>query len=226
MKNQNSVFLVFVLSLTICLLVAYATFLRHFDSHVVIQAQVTTLQRALKKEKFNNSILAYQLKDMQLSIARALPERARLADNYALKNFEAAVRTPASDEALDLSPALYERAKKNFKSKNYDKAIEEFYKLLNQYPLSLYSIEARFFIAESYFLKKDYRSSIEEIEQMVTQFPHHDLTGFILLRLGQISESNNQVEEASEIYKMVTENFKNEDLRKQAKKMIQNIEIK
>ena len=136
------------------------------------------------------------------------------------------MRTPASDEALDLSPALYERAKKNFKSKNYDKAIEEFYKLLNQYPLSLYSIEARFFIAESYFLKKDYRSSIEEIEQMVTQFPHHDLTGFILLRLGQISESNNQVEEASEIYKMVTENFKNEDLRKQAKKMIQNIEIK
>lgn len=225
MKNQNSVFLVFILSLTTCLLGAYAIFLKHFDGRTMYQARLMTLQKALKKEKFNNSILAYQLKDMQLTVAQVLPERAKLGNDYALKNFAAAVRMPASDEALDLSPALYERAKKNFKKRNYDKAIEEFYKLLNKYPLSQYSVEARFFIAESYFLKNDYRNSLEEIDQMVTQFPHHDLTGFILLRMGQISESNNQMEEASEIYRMVMENFRNDDLKKQAKKLVQNIEI-
>ncbi|MBV2169181.1 MAG: hypothetical protein KUL82_10795, partial [Bdellovibrio sp.] len=74
------------------------------------------------------------------------------------------------------------------------------------------------------FLKKDFRSSLSEIDTMVTQYPQHDLTGFILLRMGQISELNNQTEEASEIYKTVFKNFKNEDLKKQAKKLAQSVE--
>ncbi len=103
--------------------------------------------------------------------------------------------------------SILKRAKKFFGEKAYDKAIREFNGLLEKYPLSQHSVEARFFIAESYFLKKDFRNSLSEIDEMVTQYPQHDLTGFILLRMGQISEYNNQAEEASEIYKTVTKKF-------------------
>lgn len=134
------------------------------------------------------------------------------------------VRAPASEETLDLSGAIYEKGKRYFNGQQYDRAIREFGQLLEKYPLSQHSVEARFFIAESYFLKKDYRSSLGQIDEMVTQYPQHDLTGFILLRMGQISEINSQTEEAAEIYKTVAKNFKNENLKKQARKLAQSVE--
>jgi hypothetical protein len=42
--------------------------------------------------------------------------------------------------------------------------------------------------------------------------------------MGQISEMNSQTEEAAEIYKTVSKNFKNENLQKQARKLAQSVE--
>lgn len=224
MKNQNSLFVAFCLCLTVGVLGAYAAFVGHFDGSQQYELRLVQLQKQVEKEKFNNSLLTYQIKDFQQSVAQVLPEHKKLQAKYELQNLAAVVRTPASDEGIDLSGVLYERAKSYFNKKSYDKAIQEFYGLLEKYPLSQHGVEAHFFIAESYFLKNDFRASLNGIDQMVTHFPQHDLTGFILLRMGQISEFNNQTEEASEIYKTVAKNFENEDLKKQAKKLAQGLE--
>ncbi|MNT14759.1 hypothetical protein D3C72_1497750 [compost metagenome] len=81
-------------------------------------------------------------------------------------------------------------------------------------------------MAESYFLKRDFRESLTQIDEMVSQYPDNDLTGYILLRMGQISEMNSQTEEASEIYKTVLKSFKNNDLKTQAKRLAQGVEYK
>ncbi|WP_295900755.1 outer membrane protein assembly factor BamD [uncultured Bdellovibrio sp.] len=226
MKNQNSLFVVFCLCLTVGIMAAYAGFVGHFNGHDQYELRLAQLQKQVEKEKFNNALLTYQLKDFQQSVAQVLPDDKKLQANYELRNFAAVVRSPASEDAIDLSAVLYEKGKKYFNDKDYDKAIKEFNGLLDKFPLSQHGVEAHFFIAESYFLKKDFRSSLTEIDNMVTQFPQHDLTGFILLRMGQISELNNQTEEASEIYKTVSKNFKNEDLKKQARKLAQSVEYR
>lgn len=224
MKNQNSLFVIFCLCLTVGVLGTYAIFVGYFDGHEQYELRLAQMQKQVDQEKFSNSLLSYQIKDFQQSVAQILPEQKKLQASYELRNLAAVVRVPASDEGLDLSAAMYERGKKLFNNRQYDKAIPEFYRLIERYPLSSHSVEARFFIAESYFLKSDFRSSLSEIDQMITNYPQHDLTGFILLRMGQISELNNQNEEASEIYNMVFNNFKNEDLKKQAKKLAQSID--
>jgi len=226
MKNQNSFFVVFCLCLTVGLVAAYAVFVGHFNGHEAYEMRLSEMKKQVEKERFNNALLSYQLKDFQQSVAQILPDEKKLQAHYELRNLASVVRSPASDESLDLSPVLYEKAKKYFNSQDYDKAIQEFSRLLDDYPLSSHGVEAHFFIAESYFLKKDFRSSLAEIDRMVTQFPRHELTGFILLRMGQISEFNNQTEEASEIYKTVLKNFSNEDLKKQARKLAQSVEFK
>ena len=226
MKNQNSFFVVFCLCLTVGLVAAYAVFVGHFNGHEAYEMRLSEMKKQVEKERFNNALLSYQLKDFQQSVAQILPDERKLQAHYELRNLASVVRSPASDESLDLSPVLYEKAKKYFNSQDYDKAIQEFSRLLDDYPLSSHGVEAHFFIAESYFLKKDFRSSLAEIDRMVTQFPRHELTGFILLRMGQISEFNNQTEEASEIYKTVLKNFSNEDLKKQARKLAQSVEFK
>lgn len=226
MKNQNFVFVVFCLSLALGFMGVYAVFVGYFDGHQLHEIQVAQLQKQIKKEQFNNTLLTYQLKDFQQTVAQVLPTDKTLQARYDLRNLASIVRSPASDDGIDLSNVIYEKGKKYFNNRDYDKAIQEFYRLLDKYPLSQYGVEAHFFIAESYFLKNDYRNSLSEVDQMVTQFPQHDLTGFILLRMGQISEINGQTEEASEIYKTVVKSFKNEDLVKQAKKLAQGVEYR
>ncbi|WP_374073300.1 tol-pal system YbgF family protein [Bdellovibrio bacteriovorus] len=226
MKNQNSLFVVFCLCLTVGFVGAYAAFVGHFNGHDQYELRLSQLQKQVEKEKFNNALLTYQLKDFQQTVAQVLPDDKKLQANYELRNLSAVVRSPASEASLDLSSVLYEKGKKFFNNKDYDKAIKEFYGLLDKYPLSQHGVEAHFFIAESYFLKKDFRSSLSEIDNMVLQYPQHDLTGFILLRMGQISEMNNQTAEASEIYKTVSKSFKNEDLKKQARKLAQSVEYR
>ncbi len=202
----------------------YAILVGHFNGHEEYEMRLASLQKQVEKERFNNSLLSYQLKDFQQTVAQVLPDNKKLQAKYELKNLAAVVRAPASADSLDLSGALYEKGKRYFNSQEYDRAIREFNKLIETYPLSQHNVEARFFIAESYFLKKDYRSSLGQIDEMVTQYPQHDLTGFILLRMGQISEMNSQTEEAAEIYKTVSKNFKNENLQKQARKLAQSVE--
>ncbi|HEY1079205.1 MAG TPA: outer membrane protein assembly factor BamD [Bdellovibrio sp.] len=226
MKNQNSLFLIFCLCLTVGFLGAYSAFVRHFNGHEQYEQRLADMQHQVETEKFNNTLLTYQLKDFQQTVAQVLPDDKKLQAKYELKNLSAVVRAPASADAIELSGASYEKAKRYFNDRDYDKAIREFYKLLDRYPLSQHSVEARFFIAESYFLKKDFRSSLGEIDNMITLYPQHDLTGFILLRMGQISEVNNQSEEASEIYKTVLTKFKNPDLKSQAQKLAKSVEYK
>lgn len=224
MKNQNAVFLIFSLCLTVGLVAGYSLFVGYFDGHQQYEARLALLEKQVEKERFNNSLLTYQIKDFQQAVAQVLPDNKKLQAHYEMKNLAAVVRAPASDEAIDLSGVFFAKGKRYFNGQEYDKAIREFSQLLQKYPLSAHGVEARFLIAESYYLKKDFRSSLSEIDEMVTQFPQHELTGFILLRMGQISENNNQAEEASEIYKTVANNFKNEELRKQARKLAQSIE--
>lgn len=219
-------FVVFCLCLTVGLLGAYNIFAVFFNGHQEYERRLSSLQKQVDDERFSNSLLTYQLKDFQQSVAQILPENKKLQAKYELKNLASSVRSPASEVALDLSPVLFEKGKKYFSSKSYDKAVREFEQLAEKYPLSNHTVEARFFIAESYFLKKDFRNCLHEIDAMVSLYPDNDLTGFILLRMGQISEYNNQVEEASEIYHTVLKNFKNEKLKLQAKKLAQNVEFK
>lgn len=224
MRNQGSIFLIFCLCLTVGLVSAYTLFVQHFNGSQQYKVQLTHMERDIEKEKFNNALLAYQLKDFQQTVAQLLPDNKTLQARMDLQNLASTVRAPASEDKIDLSSVLFERGKKFFQEKDYNKAIREFSKITETYPLSAFGVESRFLTAESYFLKKDYKSSLQYIDEMVTLYPDHELTGFILLRMGQMSEINNQYDEASEIYRTVIKNFKNEGLRAQAKKLAKSLE--
>jgi TolA-binding protein len=210
------------------LLWGYNEFNSYFNQGKEYQIQVQQLEEKLEKEEFRNVLLRNQLVDFQQSVAAVLPPNSQIKNElatYELKNFASGLRTPASISQIDLSGVIFEKGKKLFKEQKYEKSIKEFRKLLEEYPLSRFKTESHFFMAEAYFLQKDYKSSLDLIDQMVVQYPDNDLTGFIMLRMGQISELNNRVEEASEVYKTVQSHFKNEQLRQQANVLINGLQV-
>ncbi|MBK9322555.1 MAG: outer membrane protein assembly factor BamD [Bdellovibrionaceae bacterium] len=228
MRSSSSLFLIVCLSITVGLLWGYGEFTAYFNQGKEYQIQVRQLEKKLEREEFNYALLRNQLVDFQQSVAVILPPNSQIRNDvasYELKNFSGSLRVPASIAQLDLSGLFFEKGKKFFKEQKYEKAIKEFRKVLDEYPLSRYKIESHFFIAESYFLQKDYKNSLDLVDQMLVQYPDNDLTGFVMLRMGQISELNNRLEEASEIYKTVQSNFKSEQLRRQAQSLITDLQV-
>lgn len=223
MKNSNSVFIIFTLTLTIVVMAGYNKFVAYFGEHNEVQIRVVELERELEKAHAENKMLAYQLKDFQQAVAKILPEHHDQLKTYAQQNLADVLRAPASEKVIDLSAALMEKGKSYFLAGKYDRALSEFSKVSEKYPLSPYSVEARFFVAESYFLKADYEKSLSAIGDMVEQYPENVLTGFILLRMGQISQFNEQPAEAKEIFKTVLNSFNDEKLKQQAKKLYEGV---
>ena len=93
MKNQNSIFIVFCLCLTIGLVAAYGGFVSYFNGHQEYEMRLSLMEKQVEKERFNNSLLTYQLKDFQQTVAQALPDNKKLQAKYELKNLASAVRT-------------------------------------------------------------------------------------------------------------------------------------
>jgi TolA-binding protein len=227
-RVSNSLFVIVCLSITVGLLMGYNKFSNYFNQGKEYQIQVHQLNQKIEKVEFKNVLLQNQLMDFKQSVAVVLPPNSEIKNqiaNYELKNFASSLRTPASEAHLDLSGVLFEKGKKLFKEQKYEKSIKEFRKVLDEYPLSRYKVESHFFMAEAFFLQKDYKSSLDLIDQMLQQYPDNDLTGFVMLRMGQISELNNRLEEASEVYKTVQAHFKNDQLRAQAHKLSEGLQV-
>ncbi len=225
MRNSNSAFIIFCLILTIACLAGYNKFVAYFGTHNELEVRVVELEKELEQQKAENKLLTYQLKDFQQAVAAMLPEHQDKISSYTQKNLADAVRLPASDSKIDLSSALMEKGKSFFSAGKYDKALGEFAKVKENYPLSAYSVEAQFFLAESYFLKTDYEKSLAAIADMVELYPENVLTGFILLRMGQISQLNDQPTEAKEIYKTVLNTFSDKKLKEQAQKLYEGVTL-
>ena len=224
MRSWNHVFFIFCLSLTTGILWAFMEFNSYFNSGWESKKEAQILQEKLEDSELRVTLLQHQMMDLEQTVAAAIPAQ-KLEKNELYRDLGLNLRAPASVEPLDFSSVLLEKGKKYFSNGKYETAGKEFEKLKNQFPSSAYQIQARFFLAESLYLQRDFKKCTEVIDEMVLQYPDHELTGFILLRLGQISEHNNQIEEAQEIYRTVATHFQQKPLKDQALLLLKSLEI-
>lgn len=218
MKMQQFVFLAGCFCVTAGLVWAYSIFWRHFES-APEQKMLEMARHQVEEEQLRNKLLNAQLFDFSQEVALRLPKGSRqelLAEGRGIADLASAVRAPASIP-VDLSGVFLERGKEFFREKNLKASHEQFKQLLDRYPSSPRAVEAYFFLAETAYLQQDYKTCLETSDLMLKQFPDHELTGFILLRVGQISESTQKVSEALEIYQTVQKSFAHPKLKEQAK---------
>ncbi len=225
MAIPKSIFLIYCLVLTCGLIWSYSLFANYFNQRPEVAYELEQVKEQLAQEKFEQTIMAYRLKDFEQTVSGLLPAEKFLTNEkiVASRNLLSAIRAPASLPPMDLSSVVYESVKNKFKERKFDDVVEKAKKLIDTYPSSVHVVESYFFMAESYFHKSDLKKCTETIDLMVAQFPDHDLTGFILLRLGQISEMNSQPDEAREIYSLVSQQFNNPTLKNQALVLLKEV---
>lgn len=226
MKSKQTLFLVTCAAITAGLIWVYAVFSAHFAVNPEDHARVGKIARELQREKFRRALAESRLRDFSQDVAQVLPAETKLRlakQSREMNQLGETLREPASIP-LDLSGVTFERAKKLFGDKKYPEAIGEFRKLIETFPLSPHVIESHFLLGEASYLSGHAKECVDTVDTMVTHFPDNDLTGFLLLRMGQISEHESRVEEANEIYHIVEKNFKTPALKEQARKMARAVE--
>ena len=181
--------------------------------------QVEVLNSEIQRQKLRTAIAYSQLTDLKGEYAQILPpsnKKMESDSDYRLSQLSSAVRIPASVN-LELSSVVMSRAKDLFKKKDYVNASIEFRRMIEKYPMSPQVVEAHFLLTESYFLSTQLNEAMDVIDKMITQYPENELTGFVMLRMGQILQERKRPAEAQEIYKLIIKEFGyNKDIKKQA----------
>jgi TolA-binding protein len=223
MKSQTYLFVIFCLLLTTGLIEANHLFHDYFSPMKAQQEHIVRLEAQVERQKLQVAMLKNQIADETQQVAWAVPALENMkpgSKNYALRNIASV--SQAATESLDLSKPLLEQAKAEFRRGEYDQSARTFQELMKKYPTSPVLVESLFFQAESYFMNGKYQECLDVVDHMITQFPDHELTGYILLRQGQILEARHRSEEAEEVFRLVMKKFAyNHELSKQAKKMLE-----
>jgi len=223
MKSQTYLFVIFCLLLTTGLIEVNNLFHEYFSPMKAQQEHIARLEAQIERQKLQVAMLKNQIADETQQVAWAVPALDKMkpdSKNYALRNIASV--SQSAIEPLDLSKPLLEQAKAEFRRGDYDRSAQTFQELMKKYPTSPVLVESLFFQAESYFMGGKYQECLDVVDHMVTQFPDHELTGYILLRQGQILEARHRSEEAEEVFRLVMKKFAyNHELSAQAKKLLQ-----
>ena len=210
--RKNWIFISFCWCLATALVWSHGLFQAHFASSHENVHLVKDLQFEIEKLKFEKAKVAYQFEDFRQNAALHWPE-ARKRD----------YRWPAS-VAVDLSSALYEKGRHLFQEKKWDQAASLFQELTKSYPYSKWIAEAHYYQCEIFFQVRDFKSAAGCAGEMAELFPENPLTGFQLIRLGQVHEIHGQLPEALEIYRLVGQQFQEPLLVRQARESVARLE--
>lgn len=204
----------------------YFAFQNYFSPQKDQLKQISQLKGELERQHLKVAELESQVVDFQQEVAAQLPALENLPGNpknFQIRNLASVTQKPL--EAFEMSGPLSEKARAEFRKQDFVASSKTFKAITEKFPTSPQVVEAYFFWAESLFLSNKPQECLDVIEQMLVQYPQHELTGFILLRMGQIFQSRNRGDEAKEVYRSVAKSFSaNAELKKQAEQMEKTVQ--
>lgn len=173
---------------------------------------------ALEENQETREVIAQNLP----TLLKGMPETSR---TYQMRTIASVVNSSPKALKIERASSLLERAKEEFRQRNYSESNSRLETLLKSYPDSIHGPEARFLLVEGYFQVKDFEACIEVVEQMIRLYPESELTGFSLLRLAKIYEVRDRIEDAAEIYRSIGQNFSQGELKRQAEISLRAVDI-
>lgn len=227
---KSHVFVNFIWVLLVSLVALFGFFKNHFSGKTELQHQVVRLRQNLESEKMRALLSEHAALDFRQQVATVLPEvleKTRTGDRfYSVRNLASVVGVERADKkVIEIVRLQYEQARRDFRDQRYAKAADRLKLLVRDQPLGLDVIEAHFLLAESLYQLGKYQDVILVVSDMVELFPESDLTGFILLRLGQIYEQQDRMEDAQEMYRIILTSYAEPRLVQQARTNLEAIRL-
>jgi TolA-binding protein len=137
--------------------------------------------------------------------------RVRKGDSYfAMKDFgkaAASYREALGEAGKAGDYVTYQLAQSNIRGGAVDKGIDLYRELIQKFPHSELTDDARFGIAWAYFQKKEYPRAVEEFKKLVTEHPQSTLAPRSLLSVGDALYNQKEYAEALSAYRELLDRY-------------------
>lgn len=160
--------------------------------------QVARIQLDMALQKNEHEIF-------QQEVALLIPQKNLQGPNTgAVRSLASVIPREKSPLTIEMSPReLLRQGKQKVVERDFKRGLSLLDRLITSYPSSLYQVEARYLTIEANFNQGHHSEVVSDVEKMVELFPENRLTGYALLRLGGVFESQDRLEEALKIYRTI-----------------------
>ena len=228
---NTNLFVVYILTLAMGLTFFYAEARKFFSPIKEYQAKVERLEGRVTEERVKHLRTSFAFKDFRTQVAVILPSalegtRKSYEKSYPIRTLASVVQH-SSNEKLNFARAttMFEQGKELFREKSFDEANVVFKKLIELHPYSVHIPEALFLIVEGHFVLQEFDECLFYMNKMLDLFPENDLTGYAMVRMGQVYVREEKLEEAIEIYKTVLNAFSDPGLSRSAYNSLRAISL-
>lgn len=227
---SRSYFLAYILFLCLGWMQFYSHVRETFNGISDYKAQVERLKSEARDLKIDRDLEAEHFMEFRQNIATLMPDVLKQKGmgeaGYPYRSLASTIsRVEATQVKETIAKTLFETGKARFHDNEFGKANRAFQQVIDRFSYTPYVTESYFLMAEGYYQQHDYEQCTATIQQMIELFPGHELTGFAMIRLGQIYQSQNRNEEAVDIYRTVLRSFPQRDVASQAKASLKGLEL-
>lgn len=195
----------------------------------LLSAKIERLKEQIDRQNLRAMVDQSQMESFRQEVAAALPPAlkgvAEIGRDYPLRNL-ASVTMQGKNPKLQafVAASLFETGRVLFRKGEYERANRIMEKMIDRYSYATQVVEAHFLLAEGQFQLGQLDAASTTIDRMVELFPESELTGFALVRLGQIFENRERYDEAVQLYRTVLKSFPYRSVASQAERSLRDME--
>jgi tol-pal system protein YbgF len=115
---------------------------------------------------------------------------------------------------------VYETAYMDFTRGDYISAIDGFREFVRRFPMTDFSDDAQFMIAQSFYTQGDYPNAIIEFRRVVDSYPSGDKVPEAMYRLGLSYQEIDDTDTARQYFKILVNRYPNSPESKRAQDML------
>jgi len=226
--SRNGIFLITTLLTMLFWQWAFYEFKGHYSGLTDARMEINALQEKISRAQIKTELTQYQFDLFKQQITAKIPEVIVGLNMNRQKEGRgiASLLQKPNEEYLTLIQfdTSIEEMKSLFEDRKYQDVIRKGKVILEQNPISSSLPSVYFMLAESYFQVNQFDSCFSISEQMISLFPENPKTGYVLLRVGIFLKEKNRIEEAKNIFSLVSNAFnKEKNLKYQSEKLLANL---
>lgn len=219
----------FALVLSGFYLQAYWVMRERYNEVPELTRRLELSEERLAQEKFRLSLQEEQIRAFKMDVAATLPPSLKgvvqPSKLYQMRNLASVMKQGRNESVTGMvAETLFSTGKILFRDGHYDRSNRLFKKLIERYGYATQAIEAHFLLAEGQYQMGDMEGATNTIHSMIELFPESELTGFAMIRLGQIFESRDRYEDAVQIYRTVLRSYPYRSVASQAELKLRHME--
>lgn len=183
------------------------------------------------REQLKKLIAMGQFADFKQDVALLLPEQIKIQkveqEKQKLRDLASVIPHEGVHEITlgHSASAMLEKGKNLVRKRDYQPGIDELKHLIDKFPDSVHVVEAHYLIVEAFSQQDKNTAVIEWVDRMVELFPANRLTGYALLKAGNLYELDGRHQDAIKVYKIIVAVYDDKNLIEQAQKAVRGLQL-